>query len=608
MDSVAGPGVGPPSISIDRRTRARFARMLRAFLVSPVGRRARWLAVLLVLLLVGINGLNVVNSYVGRNFMTALERRTVSVFLVQAVLYIGVFAVSTLVEVSLRYTEETLALTWREWLTRSTVHRYLQPPVYYRLNKRLIANREIANPDERIADDIRAFTATTLSFLILLLNGTFTVLAFSGVVWSISPLLFLVTILYAGAGSFLAVARGRSLVGLNVTQLDKEANFRADLIHVRENAESVALGRWERRLEARLSRRIDEWKANFRRIIAVHRNVGFLTTGYNYLIPIIPVLVVAPLFIRGHVEFGVVTQSAMAFAQLSGAFSLIVTEFGSISTYAAVVARLGALAEAVDQAQSTTVRATEVCPHGRRTSECPLCSKKSVPASVIAVSRGKDGCGITYEHLTLLSPGDGRVLTKDLSATVPCGMRLLVRGSDDEARTALFRATGGTWDSGEGRITRPGDEEVIFLSERTYLPPGTLREAMSPPGRESSVPEDRILEALRTLGLEPALQRVGGLDAEHHWDAELSLGEQQLMAFARILLLEPDFVFLNRAGTALDAGQLRRSLDLLAQKAIGVVMDEEGGPAPGYFHAVLELGKDGQWTFRTLDAGATGNS
>ena len=123
-----------------------------------------------MLLLVGINGLNVVNSYVGRNFMTALERRTVSVFLVQAVLYIGVFAVSTLVEVSLRYTEETLALTWREWLTRSTVHRYLQPPVYYRLNKRLIANREIANPDERIADDIRAFTATTLSFLILLLN------------------------------------------------------------------------------------------------------------------------------------------------------------------------------------------------------------------------------------------------------------------------------------------------------------------------------------------------------------------------------------------------------------------------------------------------------
>ncbi len=216
--------------TIDRRTRARFVRMLKAFSASEVGGRARWLfAVLLVLLLV-INGLNVLNSYVGRDFMTALERRETSRFIRQAFAYVGVFAFSTAAAVFLRFREETLALAWREWLSRWAVRRYLKPPVYRRLSDRLIANGEVANPDQRIADDVRAFTATTLSFVLLLLNAAFTVAAFSVVMWSISSPLFVVAVLYAGAGSFLTIVLGRPLVGLNIAQLDKEADFRAELI------------------------------------------------------------------------------------------------------------------------------------------------------------------------------------------------------------------------------------------------------------------------------------------------------------------------------------------------------------------------------------------
>lgn len=589
--------------SLDGRTWARFVRMVKNFAASEAGGKARWRFILLIALLLAINGLNVVNSYVGRDFMTAIENRNLSGFFGLAVLYLGVFSASTAVAVFYRFSEETLGLTWREWLTRRAVSRYLEPPVYYRLSDRLIANGEIANPDQRIAEDVRAFTATTLSFVLLLLNGSFTILAFAGVMWSISPLLFGVAVLYAATGSYLTIVLGHPLVGLNISQLDREADFRADLIHVRENAESVALARREGRLEARLSRRIAEWAANFRRIIAVNRNLGFFTTGYNYLVQIIPALVVAPLFIRGEVEFGVITQSAMAFSQLVGAFSLIVTQFQSISSYTAVVARLGSLAEAIEQAESAPVLTSEVCEHHRRTAECPLCAAQPIPASAIEVCECEEDCGLMYERLTLLSPTDGRILLKDLSASVPCGMRLLILGPNEEAKVALFRATAGTWNAGEGRLIRPCHGRILFLPERPYLPPGTLREVLLPAGLESSIPDDRMLTTLRALDLDPVLARAGGLDVEQDWDNILSLGEQQRLAFAHILLAAPRFVFLDRASTALSPRQVHQILGMLAENSITYLNIGEADESLDYYDAVLELADGGGWQWKAIQAG-----
>ena len=166
------------------------------------------------------------------------------------------------------------------------------------------------------------------------LNALFTIVAFSGVLWSISRLLFVVAVGYAALGSLCTVVLGGPLVRLNYDQSDREASFRAELVHVGQNAESVALLQLERRLGARLRKRLDALVANAKRIVAVNRNLGFFTTGYNYGIQIVPLVVVGPLFMRGRVDFGVVTQSVMAFSQLLGAFSLIVTQFQSISSYA----------------------------------------------------------------------------------------------------------------------------------------------------------------------------------------------------------------------------------------------------------------------------------
>jgi vitamin B12/bleomycin/antimicrobial peptide transport system ATP-binding/permease protein len=582
------------------RTWDRFIRMLRRFSASEAGGKARWLFTCLLVLLVAINGLNVVNSYVGRDFMTALERRQTPIFVRQAFLYLGVFALSTLTIVTLRFTEETLALTWREWLGRWAVRHYLRPPVYHRLSDRLIANGEVANPDQRISDDVRAFTTTTLSLLILFLNGTFTIVAFAGVMWSISPLLFLVTVAYAAAGSLIAIAWGRPLVALNATQLDKEADFRGELIHVRENAEPLAIARREDRLRVRLLHRIDDLVANYRRIIKVNRTLGLFTTGYNYLIQIIPVLVVAPLLIKGKVEFGVVTQSAMAFAQLVGAFSLIITQFQSISSYAAVVTRLGVLDEGIEQAQSRPVLPTEVCQHHYQTGTCPLCSARPLPASAIEMSPCGDPTSVAFERLTLLSPADGRTLVKELTGCVTPGMRLLILGPNDEAKSALFRASAGTWELGSGRILRPGGDRILFVAERPYLPPGTMREVLTGVEQEPVLAPERIAAVLRALDLEPVVARAGGLDAERRWDNLLSLGEQKMVAVARVLLSAPSFAFLERPGTGLGSDQLDRVLQLLAESSISPITIGMPEDALRYYTSVLELKTDGGWQWSPL--------
>jgi putative ATP-binding cassette transporter len=414
----------------------------------------------------------------------------------------------------------------------------------------------------------------TLSLLLMLLNGTITVIAFSGVLWSISRHLFLVGVGYAAAGSAVTVLFGRPLVRLNYAQADKEANFRSELIHVREHGESVALLRREPHLKTRLGSRIDELVANLKRIIAVNRNLGFFTTGYNYFVQIIPALIVAPLFIRGEVEFGVITQSAMAFSHLLGAFSLIVTQFQAISAYGAVLARVSALVEATE----------------------------AIAAEEAAVERVEETGRLAYEHLTLRSPRDGRILVRELSVSVPQGTRLLIRARDDTATVALFRATAGMWGPGEGRVVVPGGGQLELVPERPYLPPGTLRQLLAgDPGATFS--DDQILGALRTFGLEGIVARAGGIDVERKWGDILSLSEQQLVCLARLLLARPRYAFLDRVDTALDTGEIDHVLRVLTEHGITYLSVGNAEDRLAFYDAVLEITDDGLWTLLAVREG-----
>ena len=322
----------------------RLVAAVRTFARSEVGSRAKLMFAAIVVLLIGANGLNVANSYVNRNLMSAIAERHFGDFVRQAQFTLAVFAASTIVAVLARFAEERLGVLWREFMTERAVATYMANRTYYRL----ATSDELANPDQRIAEDVRVFTATTLSFALMAMNSAFTILAFSGVLWSISPLLFIISVVYAALGSYLTIKLARPLVKLNSDQLDREASFRSALIHVRDNAESIMLLGEGEGEAARIGERLDRLTENFRRMTTVNRNVGFFSTGYNWLIQLIPILIIAPAFMRGEIEFGVITQSAMVFMTLVAAFSLVVTQFQSLSTYAAVVSRLGSLVDAFE--------------------------------------------------------------------------------------------------------------------------------------------------------------------------------------------------------------------------------------------------------------------
>ena len=293
-----------------KTTGIRFVRAVRTFARSEVGWKAKLIFAALILLLCASNALNVINSYVGRNFMTAIADRDMPGFVRQAFFYIAVFAALTLVAVIARFGEERLGLLWRDTMTRGILRRYLADGTYQQLN----ASEAIANPDQRISEDVRAFTVTTLSFALMALNSAFTIVAFSGVLWTISPLLFGVAVLYAAGGSLFTFLFGRPLIRLNYDQLDKEASFRSGLIDVRNNAEAIMTAREEHLHMDQLLGRLDDLVTNFRKITSINRNVGFFTTGYNWMIQIIPALIIAPAFIERKIEFGVITQSAVAFS------------------------------------------------------------------------------------------------------------------------------------------------------------------------------------------------------------------------------------------------------------------------------------------------------
>lgn len=549
----------------------RLLRAVRAVLASEIGTPFKLLGATLIALLLGTNGLNVVNSYVGRDLVTSIEQRSPTRFVTNALLWALVFAGLTLVAVLERFIEERLALLWREWLTKRLVSAYLHGGSYLSLKE----HGQLGNPDQRISDDARAFTATTLSFMLMLLNATFVVIAFSGVLWSISPTLFLVAIAYAALGSLCTILVGRSLVRLNYDQSDCEASFRAELVHVGEHAESIALQRFEGRLARRLRQRLALLVANLKRIIAVNRSVGLSVTGYNYGIQLLPPLVVGPLFMQGKVEFGVITQSAMAFAQLLGAFSLIINQFSSISSYAAVLVRLGAFSAALE---ASAERASEPAVDATGTSS------------------------LIYDDLTLLAQGDGECVVAHLTLTITSGTHLLITGTD-EARRALFRATALGRDIASGRCIGPGRDRLMFLPERPYVPAGTLRELVLLSGHEAEVSDHEVCAVLADLGLGAMLTRVGGLDVERDYSHALSLAEQQLLAVARVVLAKATFVMLQNPTATLSSLQLSLVLSELTRAGVTYLVLEPSESSDQPCDALLELKPGGGWQVTSRSRG-----
>ncbi len=501
---------------------SRFLRVAKPFFQSDAGRRGLGLFSLIVVLVLVVKGLDIRNSYVYGDLITSATERKADQVCHLALLYAGVFALSAVVAAFLRFTEESLGLRWRGWLTRHLTDRYLANRAYHRLKMA----GQLDNPDQRITEDVKTFTTNSLSIVLMLLNSTVALVGFAGVLWSITPWLLGGAVGYAAFGTCMTILLGKRLVGLDVQQFKKEADFRYELIRVREHADPVALHQGEAKENERVRGRLQKALDNFRVIIGVNRNLGFFTSWYGYMTSLIPVLITLPLYIKGEIEFGQVLQAQVGFNFVLDAFSLIVKEFQKITTFAAVVERLGAFYEATEDVTAEAVKA--------------------------GIEIAEDETRMAFERLTLATPDDGRLLIEDLSLNVPQGTSLLILGPDGSGRTSLMRATAGLWKNGQGRILRPPAEQMMFLTQQPYLTLGTLRDQLlyTTPV-DATIADDRLLAVLDDVGLEAVVERVGGLDVEQRdWEHILSLGERQSLAFARLLLSKPKFAFLDEATSA----------------------------------------------------------
>ncbi len=520
---------------------------------------------LLVALALSLNGLNVVNSYVGRGFMTSLADREVAAFYRYGFYYLGVFLASTIVAVSSQFAQDRLALFWRQSLTTHLVDQYLDRHAYYHLH----AVAEIDNPDQRLSEDVRSFTATLLSFLMILLNSSITIVSFAVILCSIDTRLFLAAVGYAVVGSLATVLLGHRLVSLNYQQLNKEADLRYALVRIREYTEPIALLRGEPEEDNQVRERLAQVVAVVKRVIGVNRNIGFFTSFFNYLAPILPIILVAPSFLRHEIEFGQVTQSAMAFTQFLGGLAVFIAQFQNISNFAAVITRLGTLKSSIHMAQLPI--------HGQ-------------------IQLRQDDTRVAYEKLTLTTSEENRVLIEELSLEIPRGRRLLVQGSDGAGKIALFRATAGLWDAGSGTIVRPHAEQMMFLPHKPYTILGTLRDQALYGLHDRGIRDEQLRETLHSLKLDPVVERVGGLDAERDWPATLSVGEQQLLAFARLLLASPPFAFLDQVVNALSPSRGEQLYQLLAASSITYLSIGDHGQIRPYHDWKLEIAEDGQWS------------
>lgn len=552
------------------KTLRQFWIISKAFFASERRRKARGYLIALVSLSLAVGAIQVLMSYAGRDFMNAIAKKDPHAYWFMLWLFLGTFALAVVFGVYYRWVEERLALLWREWMAQHLIKRYFNNRAYYRLR----GLESVDNPDQRISEDVRNFTISSLSFLLIGLNSLVTLIAFVGVLWTISGTLVGVLIAYALLGTAVSILIGRRLVGLHYHQYQKEADFRYGLVRVRDNAESIAFYRGEKREHLDLFHRLTWVIRNMRKIITWNRNLGFFTNSYNYVALVLPVMVVAPMFMRGEVELGVVTQSAGAFAQVLAAVSLIITQFGVISAYVAGVQRLGSLWDNLDEHDAEEER---------------IINEANLELD-------DDSRFIRLEKMTVRTPDGIKTLVSDLSFNLRKRQSLLIMGASGTGKSSLLRTIAGLWSSGTGSLERPALCDLMFLPQRPYMVQGSLRDQLLYPYPGRAVSDEEIHRIVEEVNLADVLTRVDGeLDRVVDWTNILALGEQQRVAFARLFLHPPKFVFLDEATSALDESNQERLYALLKKSGVGYISVGHRTTLIEHHERLLILDRSGSW-------------
>ena len=541
-------------------------------------RQGRWLPWLLlgviVLLILVINGINVGISYIARNVDNTLVAYKADDFWQTVAIYAFCLVLALPIRALQSYLIPKLGLLWREWLSGRLLSRYLTNRAYYVLNPNDESSEEIDNPDQRISQDTASFTSTSLSVTVEIFSALLTFFSFIIVLWSISSKLALWLLGYSVLGTAVIVFASRRLVALNYQQLKLEADFRYGLVHIRDNAESIAFYRGEDQEFAEADRRLGGAIRNFDRLIVWQALISVIQRSYDYFSRFLPWLVIAPIYFAKEVDFGVFGQASIAFSQVLFSVSYIVNNIDQLAAFSASISRLEGF-----QGKVEAISAEMAQLEGRE-----------------EAAQGAERHGsILVSHVDLVPPRSSRVLVRDLSVEVATNQRLLVVGPSGCGKTSFLRTVSGLWPPAAGAVERPPAGDLLFIPQKPYMLLGSLREQLCYPQDPSRFSDDQLRHVLEQVRLPELVQRYPDLDIKQDWPRLLSLGEQQRLAFARLLLSAPCFVVLDEATSALDVSTERHLYGLLSERDMAFVSVGHRPTLTEFHDTVLELDGTGNW-------------
>ena len=526
-------------------------------------------------------GINYLLSLWNEQFYNALQDRNWDAFVRQLLIFCILAGIFIVLAVYQLYLNQWLQIRWRQWMTKSYLDNWLTSANHYRMQ---LLGDAADNPDQRISEDIRLFIDRNLVLGLGLFNAVMTIAAFTVRLWTLSgaaPLhvfgvdivipgyLLWVALIYAAIGTLLTHWIGWPLVALIFNQQRLEADFRFNLVRVRENSEQIALLAGEPVEKSRLGDRFTRLVGNWLLIMTRTKRLTFFTAGYSQVSIIFPYIVVSPAYFAGTVQLGVLTTTASAFNSMQTAMSFFITFYRDLAEWRAVIQRLSGF----DLAAATARAAAHTPP-------------------VVNVTAGDRPHTVSVNDLLLRLPSGVPIVAAD-NIVISAGEQVLVTGPSGAGKSTLFRAVAGIWPFGSGRIEVPKAARLMLLPQRSYFPVGTLAAAIAYPTEAGTFDDRQLNETLAAVGL-PAL--ASRLHQEAHWNRMLSPGEQQRLGIARALLQAPDFLFLDESTASLDEPSEVALYELLQKRLTSTTIVSIGHRATlkAFHRRLLTLERDGE--------------